>query len=183
MKKGFIVGKRQIAIAALILALGGAVWLNMEYAGGNTYDNYLGDTSSKVLGQAQYVGAQAQQTGSGATEDFFAKTRADRKKAREDAVKLLQTTVDNVKTDETARKQAQDEIARIAKDIETEAAIESLIKAKGFKDAVAVLSADDISVVVKKEDKLLASETMQIMDIASAKTNFSADKIKILTSK
>ena len=41
----------------------------------------------------------------------------------------------------------------------------------------------DISVVVKTEEKLLPAETMQIMDIVTAKTDFSADKIKILTSK
>ena len=183
MKKGFIVGKRQIAVAALILALGGAVWLNMKYTDADQYGANVLDTSSKILGQAQYVGAEAQQTGTTPSSDFFAKTRNDRTTARNDAVKLLQSTVDNVKTDDATRKQAQDEITRIAKDIETEASIESLIKAKGFKDVVAVISADDVSVVVWCEDKLLSSETMQIMDIVKAKTNFSSDKIKILTSK
>ncbi len=181
MKKGFILGKRQFAVAALVLALGGAVWLNMEYAGSGISAGSNTDTSSKILGQAQYVGADAQQTG--ASTDYFAQTRKQRTDAREAAVKLLQETVDNVKTGDEERSAAQKEIARIAKDIETEAAIESLIKAKGFKDVVAVLSADDVSIVVKSEDKLLGSETMQIMDIVKAKTDFSADKIKILTSK
>ena len=177
MKKGFIVGKRQIAVAVMLLVLGGAVWLNMEYAGINTYGNSE-DTSSKILGQAQFVGAEAQQE-----DDFFAQTRKSRATARDEAIKLLKETVDNVKTDENTRKEAQAQIARIAGDIETESAIESLIKAKGFKDAVAVLSEQDISIVVKRDDKLLPSETMQIMDIVAAKTQFSSDKIKILASK
>ena len=182
MKKGFIIGKRQIMVAALIAAMGGAVWLNMHYAGKNLSGVNMDDLSSKVLGQTQYVNGEVDQSITSAS-DYFAATRADRKKARDEAVKLLQSTVDNVKTDEAERKSAQNQISRIAKCVETEAAIESLVKAKGFKDAVAVMSDDDISVVVKTEEKLLPAETMQIMDIVTAKTDFSADKIKILTSK
>jgi len=182
MKKGFIIGKRQIVVAALIAAMGGAVWLNMHYAGQNMPNIDMDDIPSKVLGQSQYVSGEIDQSVS-QTLDYFAQTKADRAKAREESVKLLQSTVDNVKTEEAERKAAQAEIARIAKDIETEASIESLIKAKGFKDAVAVMSKEDISVVVKTTDQLLPSESMQIMDIVTAKTDFSADKIKILTSK
>ena len=180
MKKGLIIGKRQIAVVALVAALGGAVWLNMEYAGKNISLGDPSDTSSKVLGQAQYVGAQPSEE---QAEDYFAAARKNRSDSRAEAVKLLQETVNNVKSGDEAIAQAQDEINRIAKDIETESAIESLIKAKGFKDAVAVMSADDISVVVKSDEKLLQSETMQIMDIVRSKTDFSADKIKILASK
>ena len=31
MKKGKVFGKSQIAVAVMLLALGGAVWLNMKY--------------------------------------------------------------------------------------------------------------------------------------------------------
>lgn len=184
MKKGIIIGKRQFAVAALILALGGAVWLNMKYANVSADPN-SGDTSSKILGQAQYVNTPNVEQGNSSEtkEDYFSQTRASRQQARDEAIELLQSTVDNVKSDEQAKKDAQAQIAKIAAAIETEASIESLIKAKGFDDAVAVLSDDDISIVVKCEDKLLASETMQIKDIVTAKTEIAADKIKILTSK
>jgi hypothetical protein len=61
-----------------------------------------------------------------------------------------ETAVDEI------RIQAQEDIAQIAKDIEAEANIEALIKAKGFEDCVAVISGGEITVIVKAKNLLPA---------------------------
>lgn len=49
MKKGKVFGKSQIAVAVMLLALGGAVWLNMKYT----------PSSGKYLGEASYVSGKS----------------------------------------------------------------------------------------------------------------------------
>ena len=44
MKKGKVFGKSQIVVAVMLLALGGAIWLNMKYT----------PSSGKYLGEASY---------------------------------------------------------------------------------------------------------------------------------
>ena len=77
MKKGKVFGKTQIAVTAMVLALAGAVWLNMKYT----------PSSGKYLGEASYVSnssssKEALQTAAKAneekSEDYFTKTKKER---------------------------------------------------------------------------------------------------------
>lgn len=181
MKKGLIVHKRQIVLGVMILALGAAVWLNMKYSATDGTINATDDTSS-IPGEAQYVsgsnirdGAEIEDTG-----DYFKKAKKERAESRNEATELLQDTIEDAKSDAKRVESAASQLAVISKRIDDEAAIESLIKAKGFKDAVAVISDDNVSVIVKSEG-LLSSETIQIQDIVISQIGIGLDKIKILT--
>ena len=48
MKKGTILGKSQIILAVMVIALGAAVWFNVKYSSDSKGGN-------KYLGQAEYV--------------------------------------------------------------------------------------------------------------------------------
>ena len=56
------------------------------------------------------------------------------------------------------------------------------MKAKGFADCAAVMTAENVSVMVKS-DGLLASDTVQIQDIAASATGYSLQNIKIVEIK
>ena len=60
--------------------------------------------------------------------------------------------------------------------------IETLLKAKGFEKAVAVLSDDNASVIVKSEG-VTTQQTLQIQDIVTAQTQIPLSNIKIITIK
>ena len=186
MKKGTIVGKRQIVLAVLILALAAAVWLNMKYSAANGGFNIAGtDNSSKVLGQTQYVNEEAENGSAvetSAKSDYFQTARADRTAAREQAVELLKDSIGDVSLAAATKQAAVESLSIIAKRIENEASIESLIKAKGFPDAVAIIGDEGITVIVNC-DELLSSETLQIQDIVTAQTGLTLEKIKIVTVK
>lgn len=141
MKNKKIFGKKQIIMAALLLALGGAVWLNMQYSGAaGGFVNTGGASSGKNLGDTKYVGnvsgGSAVQTA--ADTDYFKTAAAERKKTRDEAISLLEETLKNISADNTLKQKAADTMAIIADRMEKETSIETLIKAKGFEKVLVV---------------------------------------------
>ena len=176
MKKGTILGKSQIILAVMVLALGAAVWFNVKYSSDSKNGN-------KYLGQAEYVdnmSGEALQTG--AESDYFVTAKKERDSARDDTKADLQETIKNAKGNTEAIAKASDKAASIAARETAEQNIEALLKAKGFKKALAIIGDNDINVVVKA-DSLTAQQTLQIQDIAASQSGYTADKIKILTVK
>ena len=184
MKNKSIFGKKQLIMAALLLALGGAVWLNMQYSGAAGGFLVGGNSSNKNLGDTKYVanvsGDTAVQTAAGT--DYFTTANAQRKKAREESLALLEETLSKVDSNSSAKQKASDEITAIAKRIEQEAAIETLIKAKGFETALVVIGDDSVNVIVKA-DELLPSQILQIQDAVTSQTKISLENIKIVNKK
>ena len=76
----------------------------------------------------------------------------------------MQGVVDDATAIGASKEQALADIAAIAANIEMEANIESLIKAKGFEECVAVISGDKANIVVKSEG-LKPNQLSQILEI------------------
>ena len=185
-KRGGIFGKKHILAAAMALALGLAVWLNMKYASeASGFRAASTDKTGSVIGEAQFVEGSEKDSSAvetSAKESYFASAKSKRESARKEATELLEDTVNSAKTSDDEKKAAVEQLSKTAKNQEDEAAIETLIKAKGFSDAVAVIGDDGISVVVKSE-KLLQSESLQIQDIVTSQTGIALEKIKIIAVK
>lgn len=177
MKKGKVLGKSQITVALMLIALGGAIWLNTKYLPSDT--KYLGAASyvSNSSGQAVETGAKAE-----SNADYFEASRKERKAAREDAVELIEEILDKDKLTDKEKKSAVAKTEEIAARMEHEANIETLLKAKGFEDSVAVINDTGISVIVKSEG-LTSGQTLQIQDIIGDETNIPLANIKIIPVK
>lgn len=175
MKKGKVLGKKQLILAVMVVALGAAVWFNMRYSNSNT----------KYLGQAEYVdngeSGEALETSGGVT-DYFTASRDERDKSRKSAQEDITEAIKNAGGDSAALSAASEMSAKLAARQAAEANIEALLKAKGFADALAIIGDNDVNVVVRS-DTLTAQQTIQIQDIAAAQSGYSLDKIKILTVK
>ena len=78
-----------------------------------------------------------------------------------------------------ARKDAAAQISKIALDIQNESNIETLVKAKGFDDCIAIISDGGVSVIVSAES-LVASQTAQILSIVYDTTGLTPDKVTIV---
>lgn len=196
-------GKRQLVLAALVVALGAAVYLNWQFSDQNnllateTVNSTVQETG-KELGEAQYVNqnatsapSQAEETssaeGSGSkmsteAEQYFAQARVSRQKARDEAVDTLKGLIADVSQSDAAKTEAVSQAAAIAKNIEQENNIENLVKAKGFAECVAFLQNGECSVVVSSEG-LLDSEAIAIKDIVAGQAGIPYDKIKIVEAK
>ena len=80
---------------------------------------------------------------------------------------------------EEAKAEARAMLAKIASDIQNEANIETLVKAKGFEECIAVISEDSVSIIVKAE-QLQAAQAAQIFSIAYETTGINPENISII---
>ena len=158
-------GIRNLVIALSVLLIGAAVYVNWAIFGGNNADtdanaNVGTGGNSAIAGDSTNVGG----TDVKENTDYFAASQIERQRARDEAIEVLQGVVDDATSLEAAKEQALADIAAIAANIEVEANIESLIKAKGFEECVAVISGDKANIVVKSEG-LKPNQLSQILEI------------------
>ena len=190
-------GKKQLVMASLVLALGAAVYLNWQFSGVKKLP-VSGEVSSpsqtvagdKKLGAAQLVNSVYVETVSDDLEerapavaaqpvkDVFAQARVQRQTSRDQALELLDEVLENAQSDPEAKKAAVDEAAVIARSILQETNVENMLKAKGFEECMATLSADGCSVMVS--GTLDAAATLIIQETVMEQTGVTADKIRIL---
>jgi stage III sporulation protein AH len=190
-------GKRQLVLAALIVALGAAVYLNWQFTDNNKLlaTNAVTSTSDRELGEAQLVdgsavsgvpkssssSASAVQT-SVSADTYFSEARLSRQKARDTSVELLEKVLTDAKSNDAAKKEAVTQAAVIAQNTLKETNIENLIKAKGFSDCVAFLQNSECSVVVRITDSS-QNNAIVIKDIVAGQAGIAYDKIKIIENK
>jgi len=189
MKKSMIIGKRQMILAALVMALGVAVYLNWQFAApdGGLGVN-AGVTSGRNLGDAQFVNNPvlseerpaesepdvANITGAAGIEG----ARQSRDDARVRALEKLRDITDDARSDPAIATQAAEDTARIIRDIETEGLLEGLIKARGFSDAAVIISGDNVNVIVAAEG-LEAAQTLTIQELVMSQAGASIENITI----
>ena len=169
------IGKRNAIIACSVLLIGAAVWLNwMLFAGNEEKDGY--DGYDQPSGNVQTGGDINAPADSGT---YFSATQASRQRARDEALEVLQSVVDNVDASEEDKAEALAGISAIAEEIQKEADIESLITAKGFEQCVAVLNGDTISIVVSA-DTLQPAQLAQINEIVYSQTGITPTGVTII---
>ena len=158
------IGKRNFIIAGAVLLIGVAVCINWAILstrddGGFDYSTGAGmqDTSP-----SEDVGAPSDTEVS--DEAYFSSIEVSRKRSRDEAIEVLQAVVDNQASTETAKNEALAEINNLAKVMEQETNIETLVIAKGFENCVAVISGERANIVVSGSE-LLPAEISQINEI------------------
>ncbi len=164
-----------MVLGLMVLLLGAAVYLNYYVATGTpTVTAPTGTTqTTRALGESQFVNSTA------VDADYFTAARESREAARQEALSILQETLQDVKLEETLQQEAIAAAATVAKAVEQEDAVESLVKAKGFADCVAYLENGVCHVAVKAAE-LSEAETLQISQIVMAQTGVSAQNLQIL---
>ena len=113
---------------------------------------------------------------------YFADARINRQKARDEAVELLQSIVSDSAADDESKREAAEELGVIAAIIAKESDMESLVKAKGFSDAVVVMGESDVTVVVQS-DGLSGADVSKIKEIVMSEVSVGAENIKIIEVK
>ena len=163
---------KSVVMIAAVLLVGLAVYLNYKwfydplqgagYGEGNMTD---GSTDTSVTPETE--------------ENYFTAAALNREEARDEALDVLKLVSESTESSEEARAEAAEKISKIALDIQNEASIETLVKAKGFEDCVAIISEDTVSVIVSAES-LAASQTAQILSVVYDTTGVTPDKVTII---
>ena len=164
---------RSVVVTAAVLLIGLAVYLNyrwfydpidaLGYGENNMEDNY----------------SDSQSTGAEGLNDYFAAALLTRQQSRDEAIDVLTLVSTSEDADEATRAEAQAKISAIATDIQNEANIETLVKAKGFEDCVAVIGDGTVSVIVRAES-LQAKQTAQILSIVYETTGIAPENVSII---
>jgi stage III sporulation protein AH len=141
------------------------------------YNKDYSESGTKILGEAALVDSKTDLYDN--QDRYFSTASLNREKSRDEALQTLQVVVDSAEELPETRDKALSEILEIATSIEVETIVEEMIKAKGFEDCVAIISGDNINVIVKS-DGLLTSEVAQITDIVKSETGFGPENIRIV---
>ena len=159
-------GVRNLVIVLSVLLIGVAVYVNWTIFGVEADVTDPGNQGSGVQAGTNEENGDSAPAGGEKEEgsNFFAASQIERQRARDEAIEVLQGVVDDAASLDVAKEQALADIAAIAATIETEANIESLIKAKGFDECVAVINGDKANIIVKSEG-LKPNQLSQILEI------------------
>ncbi|MFR5865148.1 MAG: SpoIIIAH-like family protein [Acutalibacteraceae bacterium] len=158
-----------------------AVILNATLGGSGGDEDVLGNESTKILGNSVLTDANADgdDAGTETTEDFFASAVVNRQRVRDEAMDVLRQVADSPDAMQETKNQALKSIEDMVAEMNNEINIETLIKAKGFEECVAVISEEKCSIIVKSEG-LTAEQVAQILDIAISESKLAADDITIV---
>ncbi len=149
--------KRHIVLAALVLALAVAVFINWHFS--EDTPDIIGKVS-KELGAATYVNADvatndevanvSKQTSK--TDDFFAKATLERQQAYDQAIELAQDTIKLSDSSDEAKTQAVEQLSKLENNIVTQTNIEGILKSKGFSNCLCFISDSNCTVTVPKKE-------------------------------
>ncbi len=123
-------------------------------------------------------GKSEKSTETSANEQFAA-ARLEKENARSKSLEILNQTAANESFDDDTRKKAQDRILKLAENVEKEATIENIAKAKGFSEIAVYIDGDAVDMLVKKAD-LSENDVVKLKEIAAEQLNIGAKDIKIV---
>ena len=175
MKK---IKKRGAVYGVIALLLCAAVYLNWSYVDAPEELLVAGPTGADTTGADTDTAAGAE------GEDYFATSRLTREQARDEAVSTLRELSESEDADQAAKDEAAAQISALADDSVAEANIESLIRAKGYADAVVMIGDSSVNVVVAPPDGgLQATDVTVIKDIVVSETGMTAGQVKIVEAE
>ena len=169
---------RNYVIAGCVALLAVAVVLNatLPRGDGETVDN----ESTKILGNSILTDANTPTEGdTDEAENFFASAVINRQRVRDEAMAVLREVADSPDAMQDAKEDALESIERMVNEMNCEVNIETLVKAKGFEECVAVISEEKCSVIVKSEG-LKDDQVAQILDIVITESDLSPENITII---
>ncbi|NPV79784.1 MAG: SpoIIIAH-like family protein [Firmicutes bacterium] len=143
---------------------------------------YLSRTPSPQE-ESEPASLPAQEALSGGIEqDFFAEARLERDRVRSRRIELLEEISHSQESTQESRTRAEQDLASLTSRMEKEARVESLLRAKGFKDALVYINDNSCDVIVATSG-LTAAVASQIGDIVSRVAGIPLDRISIIEHK
>ena len=175
--------KKNMITAAILGTVCSGIYLNWVYTGGEDTQN-LEDVldSEKVMSDEMlFLGGESLEVGgeNNTITDYFAAVRLSRQEARDQAVTLLQEAMAYGDQQQIAQSNAQ--LEQIIQSALCEAQIESLVIAKGYRDCVAYMTEEGISVAVATpEGGMKQTDVAVIADIVLSQSDFTMQDIRVV---
>ena len=178
------IGKKELMLFALVLALGAAIYLNWQFSPVPIDTPTSADAQENSgLGVAELVNSQyleyvtdEQPSDNNTAASVLSQARIDRQNSRDEAIGLLEDILSDSNTDAETKQQAVNEASVIARNMLEESDIESILRAKGIEDVVVCISSDSCSVMVTD----VQDYSLIIQEAVMSQTDFTPDSINII---
>lgn len=182
IKKGNRRFKAAVALTIVVLAVGVAAnwyWENSDISDSIQPVLSAVEEKAKTIGEATYVDATTEAT---TQNEYFSTARVERQQARDEALENLQSVADGATG--SVKENAEANIEKISSYITIENKIETLVKAKGINNCLAVVSDDGQGVQIIVDSQDLDDQTiLQIKEIAIDQLGCSYENVTIIQSK
>ena len=166
------IGKRNLVIAGavtLVIAAVAVNWIVFSDDSGKDGFDYNASAGMNTgygttLGTGEVGDTASKPTGSetDSADGYFSSVEVSRKRARDEALEVLNAVVENDQASDAVKAEALAEIQTIAKEMSQESNIESILMGKGFAQCLAVINGDMANIVVRTDGQLNASQLAQI---------------------
>ncbi len=174
-KWNFAVKKKHIAVASMMLMLSAAVYINYLYAAGDI-ESFM--EAGKNYGDSILVDNNADEEITDVAS-YFSEARLSRQQSRDEAVATIENLYGIAEDGSEDVSVLAQKAGEIAANVELENKIESLIKAKGFKECIVYISGEYADVMVETEG-LLPTEAAVIKEAIIQETSVPVENISIV---
>ena len=178
--------KKNLVAAAVLLTVCAGIYVNWLYTEQDDAVS-LSDTLDyeKVMSEDGLIltedvaAISAGEELSTTSADYFSAVRLSRQQARDNAVNMLQEAMTYSETDKAA--ESAMDLEDIVQTALCEAQIESLIIAKGYRDCVAYMTGQGISVAVSApEGGLQQNDVAVIADVVMSQSDYGLKDIRVV---
>jgi len=148
-------------------------------------NNNVSDTTEEIVaiedvnsasGEAVFVSSNS------VASNYFLEAKIDREQTRAYSQEILLGVINNDQLGEEQKVDAASKMVQLQDRIEKEAAAETMLEAKGFKEVFVRMDDTGVDVVINA-NQLTETELAQIADVVSRKTGVPAEKIVITPLK
>ena len=171
--------KRNIIIAAVLLFVCAAVYLNWSY------NNSWGAADpAMVKAEDEKMTSLGGETDAEPASDYFAQARLTRQTSRDEALGLLQTAASAESASQETIDSAMNAIAAMANWSMLETQLENTLIAKDFSDCVVYISGEGVTVAVPAPAEGLSEAAVaRITEAVTTGTDFTADQLRVIEIK
>jgi stage III sporulation protein AH len=167
--------KRNIIIAAVLLFVCAAVYLNWSY---NNSPGAADPAMVKV--EDEQMSTLGTETGAEAASDYFAQARLTRQTSRDEALNLLQTAASSESASQETIDSAMNAIAAMANWSMLETQLENTLLAKNFSDCVVYISDEGVTVSVPAPAEGLSEAAVARITEAVTSAGYTADQLHVI---
>ncbi len=175
-----IIGKKQLVIASLAVVLGAAAAINIAAQSGKKDGVKPSEqVSGSAYGETELVSKKVDAVG---TDAYFANARLEKQQARDEAAQVLAVMYQGGDMTGGELETVAQDAKKLSAAIESENAVETMLKAQGFEDALCYISEKGANIIVKTEG-LDAASAAKIKSALLSEVEVSADAITIVEVK
>jgi len=178
-----VIRKKHILAGVLGVTLVAASVINVRNQPGVQVSGDIVDNSGEAMFVSNMVDniSSVDSSSTDLGDAYFVSAKLERDRTFGEQIEIQENILYNEKSDDNMKKIAQEQINHISNNLNKEMSIETLLKAKGFDDSVAIINDESVNVVVKSMEELDVAQVAQIQNIVMREAGARAENIHIVT--